>query len=238
MRFAFTNNSTSSEDITPSDFQWFQLELGETATPYIPYNDSTAVAETLLKIGTYTDQQEIINGTVTRKIGVKVLDGTENWTYTTGTYPYFRLNNANIGLAIDKADIYCTHTVRVPDGIGVANNYQGISLELVSNVDTIKIRLDDICPASEANIPVFKAWLAAQYAAGTPVIIVYPLATATTESVAGQPMSCVEGDNTAEITQASMDGLTLEVTYLAGATVTIQEVENAQLSDDVDVTIY
>ena len=51
-------------------------------------------------------------------------------------------------------------------------------------------------------------------------------------------MATTQGDNTAEITQASMDGLTLEVTYLAGATVTIQEVENAQLSDDVDVTIH
>ena len=83
----------------------------------------------------------------------------------------------------------------------------------------------------------FQAFIAAQYAAGTPVIIVYPLATATTESVTGQPMQTVQGDNTAEITQASVSGLELQVTYMAGVQLTVEEVEDAQLSPDVEVTI-
>ena len=59
----------------------------------------------------------------------------------------------------------------------------------------------------------FKAYLAAQYAAGAPVIIVYPLATPTTESVAGQTLQVTDGDNTLEITQASLSGLELEAEY-------------------------
>ena len=39
------------------------------------------------------------------------------------------------------------------------------------------------------TVAQFKQWLADQYAAGTPVILVYPLATSTTESVAGQTMN-------------------------------------------------
>ena len=40
-----------------------------------------------------------------------------------------------------------------------------------------------------------------------------------------------------EITQASIDGLELEVKYKAGIEVTIEEVENAQLDNNVEVTI-
>ena len=50
-------------------------------------------------------------------------------------------------------------------------------------------------------------------------------------------MQTATGDNTAEITQAGMSGLELEVTYMAGVTLTVEEVEDAQLSPDVEVTI-
>ena len=234
IRCASTDSWTQSD----LDNAKIQLEYGTTATTYEPYYyGGQATAEMLLKVGTYQDVQSVLDGEVTRKVGVKVLDGTESWTYTSGTYSYFRLNNANIGLAVDKSNIYCTHAVRVPDGIGIANNNQGISLELVSNVDTIKIRLDDVCTASAGNIPTFKAWLATQYQNGQPVIIVYPLATATTSTVTAQPLSIQEGTNIVQITQASMDNLELEVSYKAGVTVTITEIENAQLDNSVEVTI-
>ena len=63
------------------------------------------------------------------------------------------------------------------------------------------------------NSTAFKAYLADQYAAGTPVIIIYPLATPTTESVTGQHLQVAQGDNTLEITQASLTGLELEAGY-------------------------
>ena len=69
---------------------------------------STAVAEMLLKIdSTYTDQQEIIDGTVTRKIGIKVLDGTEDgWSKTNNSF-------GNTALFADKkrekSTLFCSH---------------------------------------------------------------------------------------------------------------------------------
>ena len=43
--------------------------------------------------------------------------------------------------------------------------------------------------ALNGDINAWKQYLADQYAAGTPVIIVYPLETPTTETVAGQTMN-------------------------------------------------
>ena len=92
--------------------------------------------------------------------------------------------------------------------------------------------LDSITSYQTAN-----AWLADQYNSDNPVIVIYPLATATTESVTGQSLSTQQGTNIVEITQASMSNLPLEVSYKAGVTVTITEVENAQLDNNVEVTI-
>ena len=74
-----------------------QVELGPTATAYEPYGtviadgltetirDSaghTATAQMLLGLNdTYRDEQNINTGAITRKVGVKVLDGTENWQW-------------------------------------------------------------------------------------------------------------------------------------------------------------
>ena len=59
----------------------------------------------------------------------------------------------------------------------------------------------------------FAQFLADQYASGTPVIVLYPLATPTTESVTGQTLQVTDGDNVLEITQASLSNLELEAKY-------------------------
>ena len=57
-----------------------------------------------------------------------------------------------------------------------------------------------------------KTWLASQYSAGTPVIFIYPLATETTETVTGQTLTTIDGDNTLSI-QASIENLPIEANY-------------------------
>ena len=59
----------------------------------------------------------------------------------------------------------------------------------------------------------WKQYLADQYAAGTPVIVVYPLAEETTENVTPQTLAIQSGNNTFEITQASLSNLELDVKY-------------------------
>ena len=208
-----------------------KVETGNTMTPY--FNGGTATAEMLLKVGNYQDQQEIIGGTVTRNVGVTIFDGTEEWGQNaTGKFRY----DNNYMLNYNNTPVLCTH-------------YEGVLAASTSGVGYGQVGLfaSGTQGASPARLVVgdnnynttdgFKAFLAAQYAAGTPVILVYPLATATTESVTGQPMTTTQGTNIAEITQASLDGLELSVTYMAGVDATVEEIENAQLSPDVDVTI-
>lgn len=201
-----------------------QLELGSTATDYVPYFDGgTATCEDLLSVGTYTDEQEVISGGVTRKVGVKVFDGTETFIKPADGYA-FQIADA---LGQTSGVGRCSHFKTSPQsGYYVQFGASGNKYVYFRGTDT-----------DYPTATAFKQWLADQYAAGTPVIIVYPLATPTTETVTAQPMSTAEGDNIVEISQASMSGLELEVTYMAGVVLTVEEVEDAQLSPDVEVTI-
>lgn len=220
-----------SENFTPEDVVDAQVVIqSATPTTYEPYYDGgTATAEMLLSIGDYTDEQEIISGVVTRKLGVKVLDGTEDW----GTA-------ANVVYTITKASINTDSTVLPSGSTNILCSHFKTGTGQIAEGIQIYAGTTNICFVHEsrwANLTAFQSWLADQYAAGTPVIIVYPLATETTDTVTGQPMNTTAGDNILEITQASLDGLELEATYLSGVVVTIEEVENAQLSDNVEVTI-
>lgn len=226
MRFMVKNGDNS--DFTNDNIGNFQIEQGSTATPYMPYGQiyvdgttetveidttgNTATAENLFKVGDYQDVQSVIDGGVTRNVGIKVLNGTENWNYISGNTPRFRtLINTINDLGLRLTPLYSTHFLCVSDGrpfSQVPNNsiYTG-----GGTGGEVFIHSSDFGTSVES----FKQWLADQYANGTPVIIAYPLATATTETVTGQPMNIQAGTNIVEITQASIDNLELEVKYKA-----------------------
>lgn len=197
-----------------------QVEKGSPATDYVPYfNGGTATAEMLLKVGDYQDEQEIISGVVTRKVGVKVLDGTENWQYSTSLLSnMYSLQMSDLyaeasNVGSNRKSPYCTHFNRssswLSSGAARANMVQAFQ----PSISDATVGLGYGSP-SAANLATFKAWLATQYANGTPVIIIYPLKDSTTETVTGQPMATTTGDNTVEITQASLNGLELEAKYM------------------------
>ena len=205
-----------------------QIEQGSTATQYRPYRqiytdgttetikdslNNTATAENLLSAGTYKDVQEVISGSVTRNVGIKVLDGTENWEYQS-QYARFRLpiladNFISIGLRITP--FVTTHFISVSDGRHISevpNNacYSGI----------LNITDDYSFYIKTTDFTSTKSWtqfLQQQYANGTPVIIVYPLETPTTETVTEQSMNIQKGTNIIEVTEASLDDLELEAKY-------------------------
>ena len=181
-----------------------QIEQGSTATDYEPYYDGgTATAEILLKVGDYQDVQSIIDGVVTRNVGVKVLDGTET-TYWTIQAARVYTNKVNIGLSDAKNETDCisTHFGNIPSVNFVSINTYGNVL-LYYNWQNFGI----------TSVAQLNQYLADQYAAGTPVIVVYPLATETTEQVQGQQLTIQQGNNTIEITQASINDIQLKVKY-------------------------
>lgn len=190
--------------ITIGDNAWMQVEYGESATAYQPYSGEpqTASAPMLLSAGDYADEIEIISGGVKRKVGIKVFDGTE----TIGT------SNACFTIGINdrmttKAALLCSHFPYSSKTSSQTDDETIISFAS----SNIGFRYD-AC----ADKAAFAAWLKAQYAAGTPVIVIYPLATETTEQYTAQPLSTVAGDNTVSWT-AAVSGKTMSAVYIKGA---------------------
>ena len=246
--------SVVTTDEVVAEYDWV-FELGTTEGQYIPYSAvnpytsgptetiaikddqsatvSTATTEMLLSLLGYTDQQEIITGDITKKVGITVFDGTESWSRATNqdgsaNYVFYtQLDDKKIGNA---QPMLCTHY----DYIGSASYVTLTTGKFLSNSANTSVYFDG---GSITTVTNWKNWLTEQYRAGTPVIVIYPLTTPTTESVAGQALQVADGDNVVEITQAGMDVLELEVQYDAAVSLTIQEVEDANLDNNVTVTI-
>lgn len=154
-----------------------QLEIGTAATPYTPYTGQAVplpALEPLYGDGTVNDEYDAVSGVETRRWGRVVFDGTENWGLSrteSGNNRYFiRVPDAVAYNLLSQ--IVCSHW----PSIGPGQTWQdktGITLSL-GNADK-NIWIYDPRFA-QADLPTFKAWLAAQYAAGTPVTVVYQLA--------------------------------------------------------------
>lgn len=159
--------------------------------------NNTATCAALLGLASYRDEQEIITGAITRRIGIKVLDGTEDWEVKNIWYEADVLTNGDS----EYVGMLCTH---FPFGIPtVANTVHKMYGETKLQINY---------PAA-TSVDELKTWLAGQYSNGTPVIVVYVLKTPTTESVAGQTLQVKDGDNTLTITDASLSDLLLEAKY-------------------------
>lgn len=190
--------------------------------------NNTATCENLLSAGTYKDVQSILDGTVTRNIGVKVLTGDEDWAKNaTRPNAYSIPLNSLPNIDASQHLLLCTHFT----------NTQNASDLNYPNYTYAGRAFNVSMPTTISTVDQLKDYFKQQYANGTPVIIVYPLATATTETVTAQTLTTKRGDNTIEITQASLGDLTLEAEYQAGVTVTIEEVEEANLDNNVTVVI-
>lgn len=205
VRFSFATINELSE---------VQLELGDTATAYEPYGagiivdgtpevltvgTQTAVVVNLFAVGDYKDEAEIISGTVTRRVGMKVLDGTEAWSESGA--PRYVLTIPNMAVLSGRAEGMCTHF-----------GYAGSTAKTGTYFLTSARRLFFHTYFSSSDD--LKEWLSAQYAAGAPVIVLYPLEQPTTEQVAAQPLNTVAGNNVISVT-AEVDGIELEAKYAA-----------------------
>lgn len=169
----------------------------------------TASVENLLGVGDYKDNQNIVSGAMTRACGIKVLDGTEEWT--TDTYGGYRrmVLQEVLTASGDTLSVICSHYAsrssdarQQPNSIFIAGS--GKTVIYVGNTQNI------------TTVDEFNAWLATQYANGTPVVIVYPLAETTTEQVTAQHL---RARDTATITAQTnnISDITLEVQYWENA---------------------
>ena len=166
----------------------------------ITLGTQTASVEPLLGVGDYKDEQEIISGGVTRKVGIEIFDGTEEWKASDGNAGLYFVSLAE--KKIEKTALKCTHFEYT--SAASAQTTHGQFMCGAASRNTYFRNTD--C----ATLEDWVTWVAAQYAAGAPVIVIYPLDEETTETVTAQPLSTAEGDNTITSTDYYATG---SVTY-------------------------
>ena len=161
----------------------------------------TATAQMLLGINdTYRDEQNINTGAITRKVRVKVLTGYEDgWSRNSDRAS---LSITDILNGSDSWMPICTHYKAYHGGTSLSNMDDN-SCKITSGGKSLLIK----DTTHNTSLTDFTDYIKAQYAAGTPVIVVYPLATETTENVATQTLTTAPVRQTA----GSILGMPIEV---------------------------
>ncbi|MBR5198205.1 MAG: hypothetical protein IKW20_00070 [Bacteroidales bacterium] len=189
---------------------WMQVELGASASDYEDYAFyGSANAEMFLSVGNYTDEMDVVSGEVTRKVGIKVLDGMESWSKGSNKSAdgnsvfYFAINeraNNDTSLKLMSSHYAFSGTI----------SYSTLKKGCMSITQTTKNVYFE--GGSIADLSAWKEYLAEQYASGTPVIVIYPLATEVVENVDPHTLPNPKGDF-AILRTASVADLGMEVTY-------------------------
>lgn len=118
----------------------------------------------------YYGAWEAVTGRLVSSGRYRALTGGENWTLTSsGGVPYYRLLFSNTGATVVSDTGLCSHLPRVD---AVVNYSQGFRVFNSSTSSYLAMR----CNMDELDtVAKWKAWLAAQAEAGTPVMICYEL---------------------------------------------------------------
>ena len=162
------------------------LVPGTTApTTYAPYTGQTATLSLPRTI--YGGTVDAVTGEGQETWKLVTLDGTEPWNAVgSGDTLYFQSTSISIGTRVLSRDDYCT-TFPIAS-VSSSNTVQGVSGWKTS----LYLRWSTF-----ADVAALKSYLAAQYAAGTPVQVCYKLAEPVPFTATGaQPISALSGANT------------------------------------------
>ena len=149
-------------------FSEIMLNEGSTALPYEPYGIKIPISSANTTTNIYLGKVQ-----TTRKIKKQVLTGEESWTLNNNQLMYVSKNTE----AISYESVLCTHYISAKSFMEV---YRTTNSTAVTN-QGIYIN------SGSTDIADFKSYLAAQYAAGTPVTVWYVLATPET-AVVNEPL--------------------------------------------------
>lgn len=160
------------------------LNSGSTALPYEPYGYKIPVTNAGQTTPGYLGEVPTV-----RQIKKLVLTGEEVWSSYSGVV---YLSNIVDYLKTDAAIAYCSHYQQQASVVGVSETVNGhIAFSKGSNY---RLCIRDSNYTSGAS---FATYLAAQYAAGTPVTVWYVLATPTT-AIINEPLAKI-GDYADEL---------------------------------------
>ena len=136
----------------------------------------------LRKVGDYADSYDATTGKITRRVGVKVFDGTEDWGEINNNRGYF-IRGGVIEANYTNVSGICTHykfNVWHDNTQSMPVNTFGFNKNGSSGLTNGNITFrPDL--AIYDTVEKWQQFLATQAAAGTPVTMWYPLAEETTE---------------------------------------------------------
>lgn len=162
----------------------FQIEVVEgttaptTYTPYIGQTNTLTLPETV-----YGGEVDAVSGDAKETWKTLTLDGTEKWKYESNSY--FVGHNILSNLPTET-DGKCSHFI-------YSFNFAGNCIFCTGN----SVYTGPELTSKYTDVAAWKAYLAAQYAAGTPVQIAYKLAEHIPFTATGaQPIPALAGANT------------------------------------------
>lgn len=148
-----------------------------TALPYEPYGYKIQLTNAGQTVPVYLGQTQTV-----RRIKKLVLDGTEEWLLAGDNVFYLASISPDYLRGENKILAICTHYQSSPQTASAAS----VPEDSVSFSYTSYQRLY-CCDTTRTNITDFKSYLAAQYAAGTPVTVWYVLAEPET-AIVNEPL--------------------------------------------------
>lgn len=163
----------------------------------------------------YGGRMDWLTGKLVAELAMKTLDGTEDYTQGSGGV-LTKITDAADPVP-GGVDAWCSHYKRTTstNQAGIADMEFAMSHKSVSGTPRLYIRDSVNCP----DVSTGQAYIAAQYAAGTPVQIVYKLATPIEIQLTPTIISAVEPEQTNTLYG---DG-SIDVEYVKPLHVSIEE---------------
>ena len=151
------------------------LNYGTSALPYEPYISDTLSAETPIELAEY-DVAYPETGETKRQSKTVVFDGTEIWNEVSSDTRYQYIYTLPV---LAENDV-----LAVISNLFVTNSENGISLigETNDGMASVRVRGNKNERPDIDTLDKWKAYLAAQSAAGNPLTVTYKTAESTTES--------------------------------------------------------
>lgn len=168
-------------------------EISGVYTPYIGQTNTLTLPETV-----YGGEVDAVSGDAKETWKMLTLDGTEEWRKIN---EYCEASYRDLGIPSSKADIEVGKLSQHADRYIIDNAYANTSADkcawvystIANHFAILRIRHK----AEQSTLENWKAYLAAQYAAGTPVQIAYKLAEPVPFTATGaQPIPALAGANT------------------------------------------
>lgn len=179
----------------PSTITYSDVMVSPQNIPYEPYTNPTTLTVPcdLWKV-TAADSLNWLTGVATQRIFKRVLSGTENWTLqgsNSNNITSFSLvlSTAEISPASISVPSLCSHFPYNATSLASSTSPHTFVQRTSTNTALyIRVYTNDI-----ADVISFKNWIAAQYAAGTPVTVWYELATPIQIQYPPQPINLPQG---------------------------------------------